>query len=513
MTRSIAIYAFFCLCISCVATAQQVNQTARLEITLDNEFQNFQVSSLDSAGVLTYRRYTGPQGDQLELTRFDTTFQEIWKGYLPVPRQLNLSFVKIYHNKIFIFFKPAVGKPDFRVVAMNVANGSYTSYEIKNLIPFNPSEFVVTKNAVLIGGYFNYRPIILHHSLLTQKSHVLPGFLNEPGELTQIYTSQEGNVDVIVSAKSNSRKKSLWVRSYDPEGNLIKTVILESSENKSLIFGRAAKTNNDTLVIAGVYGKNSEYSRGIFVADVNAYGEYVIHYYNFADLKNFFHYMKARRETRIKERIERRRLKGKKNKFNYRILVHQLIPYQGKFIMLAEAFFPRYATRRSNSYFPLNTMPGYAYSPYAYAPSSRYYTPYRNDLVFDGFEYTHAVVLGIDTKGKLVWDNSFKISGIKSFQLEQFVKIAPQENKILLLHLYENLIQSKIIEGNEVIAGNVQSPIKVREGDQLVPNRTASARLEYWYPNHMFIYGLQTVKQEPLGPTKLVFFINKLEVK
>lgn len=495
-------------------TIGQVEQTGRLEIPIDHEFQNFQVASLDSSGVLTYRRFGNAKGDQLELTRFDTTFQEVWKGYLPVARQLVLSSVKIFRGRIFLFLKPSAGKPDFQVIAMNASNGSYVSYEVKNLIPFNPSEFVVTKNALLIGGYFNYRPIVLHHSLITKKSHVLPGFLNEIGELTQIHTSPNGNIDIIISAKNTNRKKSLWVRSYDPEGNLIKTVVLESRENKNLIFGRAAKINDDTLVIAGVYGRNAEYSRGIFVAEVNAYGEYVIHYYNFADLKNFFHYMKARRENRIKERIERRKMKGKKIKFNYRILVHQLIPYQGKFIMLAEAFTPRYTTRRYSPFMPLYGMPGYTYSPYSFAPSSRYFTPYRNDLVFDGFEYTHAVVLGIDAKGKLVWDNSFQISGIKSFQLEQFVKIAPQQNNILLLYLYENLIRSKVIQGNEVIEGHVQSPIKVNDGDELINSRVATSRLEYWYPHHLYIYGMQRVKEQDPGKSpKLVFFINKLEVK
>ncbi len=488
----------------------QIEQTNRLEIPIDHDFQSFQVASLDSSGVLVYRRFSGPKGDQLEIARLDTSFQLVWKGFLPVSRDLQLASVKIAGKKIYLFLRTVNGKPNFQTTAMNAENGSYVSYEIKNLIPFNPSEFVVTKNALLIGGYFNYRPLVLHYSLITQKSRVLPGFLNEQGELTQIYSADGNTVDVIVGAKNN-RKKSIWVRSYDANGDLIKTVVLDPIDNKSLIFGRAAKVNDDTLVVAGVFGRNSEYSRGVFVAEVNAYGEYVIHYYNFADLKNFFRYMKAKREHRIRERIERRKIRGKKTKFNYRLLVHQLIPHQGNFVMLGEAFMPRYSSRRTmpSTYgYPYSNYPGY--SPYAFSPSSRYFTPYRNDLVFDGFEYTHAVALGIDKKGKLIWDNSFQINGIRSNQLEQFVKIVPQKDHVMLLYLFENTIRSKDIQGNDVIEGNVQSPIKAGEGNELVGG---TAKLQYWYKQRLFIYGTQTIKPVNGGSSKLVFFINKLEVK
>ena len=488
----------------------QIEQTNRLEIPIDHEFQSFQVSSLDSSGVLVYRRFTGSKGDQLEIARLDTSFQLVWKGFLPISRDLQLASVKIAGKKIYLFLRTVNGKPNFQTTAMNAENGSYVSYEIQNLIPFNPSEFVVTKNALLIGGYFNYRPLVLHYSLLTQKSRVLPGFLNEQGELTQIYSPGDGNVDVIISAKNN-KKKSILIKSYDSNGDLIKTVVLEPSDRKSLIFGRAAKVNNDTLVIAGVYGRTSEYSRGVFVAEVNAFGEYVIHYYNFGDLKNFFHYMKAKKESRIKERIQRRKIRGKKIKFNYRLLVHQLLPYQENFVMLGEAFVPRYSTRRTGyPGYQGYPYPGYVYSPYAFAPSSRYYTPYRSDLVFDGFEYTHAVVLCIDAKGKLIWDNSFQINDIRSYQLDQFVKVVPQKDHVLLLYLFENTIRSKVIEGNGLAEGNFQSQLKVSEGNELVGG---TAKLQYWYKQRLFIYGTQTIKPTNGGNSKLVFFINKLELK
>src|SRR5258708_7441308 len=301
----------------------------------------------------------------------------------------------------------------------------------------------------------------------TDRSRILPGFLNELGELIQLKTYSNGNVDVIISAKNSSRRKCIWIRHFDSNGDLLKTIILEPEEKKHLIFGRAAKMNDDSQIIAGVYGRNSTYVRGVFVADVNAYGEYKIHYYNFADLKNFFHYMKANREKRIKERIERRKIKGKKIKFNYRLMVHELVPYNDQFIMLGEAFFPRYSTRSSTPF-------GSSYSPWSYGLPITYSRTYGSDLVFDGYQYTHAVAIGFDKNANLVWDNSFEINGI--------------------------------IKGDQVIEGTVQNSMSTNNNKEAIS--TQNGKLEYWYGNHFFVHGVQYIKSN--DNTRKVFFIAKL---
>src|SRR6185369_11103368 len=129
---------------------------------------------------------------------------------------------------------------------------------------------------------------------------------------------------------------------------------------------------NDEQIVSGVYGRYSSYSRGIFVGVVNSVGEYTIRYYNFSELQRFFNYMKAGRERRIKNRIERRKVKGKKSKFNYRLLVHELVPYNNQYILIGEAFYPHY-TYSSNSFRTFNYAPRY----YGGSPL------YRDGLVFD----------------------------------------------------------------------------------------------------------------------------------
>jgi hypothetical protein len=477
----------------------QVTQTSRIEIPIHQDIESYNVVTVDTSGIVLYRNFSGSIGNQLELTRLDTALVKVWKGYMPVPKGYNLVKAKAVNSKVYFFFTGGPKNMNFLVMISAPSDGSYTSVLIKNQVYFNATEFIANNEAILIAGYFNFRPIVLHYSLIEKKSRILPGFLNEPGEMIQIKTYPEGNIDIVISAKNASRKKCLWIRHFDKNGDLIKTVVIEPEENKNLIFGRVANLGDSNQVLAGIYGRNTEYARGIFVADVNAYGEYRIHYYSFAELKNFFHYMKARREQRIKDRIERRKIKGKRTKFNYRLIVHDLIPYKDQFILLGEAFIPRFSNRNFGN--PLGTT----LSPWRYGIQDSYYRNYGN-LVFDGYEYTHAVTIGFDKNANLVWDNSFEINGIKVPELEQFVKIFAGQEHILLAYLFENKLRTKIIQNDQVIEGTSQNSIKTYDGQ--IGLETRLGKLEYWYRNHFFVYGIQGIKSGE-GMHK-VFFINKL---
>ncbi|HEV8513687.1 MAG TPA: hypothetical protein VGQ59_10440, partial [Cyclobacteriaceae bacterium] len=495
---------------SCILQAQ-VLQKGRVEIGVRTSFESFSVVSLDSSGIALYRNFSGPTENQLELIRLDTALNQVYRGFLPVPKGFTVSSAKVVAGKLYFLLENKTATDRiFQVFAVQVKDGSYLSYPIRNIIAFNATEFIASKKALLIGGYFNFRPVVLFYSLKDHRSRILPGFLNEPGELTQIIASDEGDINVIVSGKNNSKRKCLWIRHFDEVGDLTKTVVLESAEKKDLIFGRAAKADNGIQVIAGVYGRNSTYSRGIFVAEVNTFGEYVIRYYNFADLHNFFHYMKAKREKRIKERIERRKIRGKKTKFNYRFLVHELIPYGDQFLLVGEAFYPTYSSAYG-SYNPRlfgNSPWSYPSTRYSNNPYlNRYSNPNQSDLVFTGFQYTHAIVIGFDAHAKLTWDNSFEINGLKSFYMEQFVKILTDKEKIELFYLFQNNIRSKVINNSQIMEGTGQDPILV--SDRQKKSSVESSKLEHWYGNHLFVYGIQAVKNGK-NDVQRSFFINKL---
>lgn len=479
-----------------LSNAQQVLQTGRYELPLErNDYYEVMPSQED--GIFLYRRLYATSDDKIEIIKLDTAFNVNWKGYLSVDKRMLLMAKRAVRGQFFLLLRqPDVKRNNMQLFAVSQDNGAYINYQIRNFIPFGPTEFQITEKAALIGGYYNQVPVVLYFSFVTQRSKILPGLLNESGELTQVKVFEDGTFDVLISARNYKKQQTVWIKSYDAEGDLQSNYALDPEENKHLIFARAMKTDENVQLIAGVYGgRNSEYSRGLFLASVDPSGLQQLRYYNYGDLENFFRYMKAKREKRVKDRIERRKIMGKRIRFSYRFLVHEIVPYKNQYVLLGEAFYPRYKS----------VDPSYGF----FTGGSRY-SNIRNGRIFDGYSYTHAVVMGFDEKGKLLWDNSFEINDVRTFTLEQFVKLEVQEDRIALLYLFENELRSKIIQDNEVLEGKTFEPIKtIRENEVVKKEETELSKLDYWYQNFFYAYGIQEITNPGTGKRR-VFFINKI---
>lgn len=505
--RIILPFFFFLLTTSTLAQVRQV----RFEIPLlPGQVDPYRTVSLQDQGIMLYGSVFADGQAALELIRLDTAFREVWKGFIKMDRGLNLYQATFFQDRVFMLLRDRSNPvADLQVLWIFIDSGNYIVRHVKTLIPFIPTHFLVTSDAALIGGHFNYRPLVLYYNFNLSQSKILPGFFNEVGELDQLRTDADGNIDIVVSGKNLTKRKSLWIRTYDRFGDLSKTIVLQPDEDKNLIYGRTLTKPDGEQVVCGVYGRYTEFSRGIFIASINPYGEYNITYYNFGDLERFFNYMKARREQRVKDRIARRKVRGKKIRFNYRVMVNELVPYgDNQFVMLGEAFYPHYSYGNQSSRF----MSG------AYIPTRSAYMPTsRGDLVFDGYQYTHAVVIGFNNDGKLAWDNSFEINDVRTMQLQQYVKILPQDDKIALLYLYDNTIRTKIIKDSEVLEGKAYDPLSTAFKEDFVKDRdTRNTRLEYWYDDVFYASGIQQIRNlhdAGVDISRKVFFINKIEYK
>jgi len=471
----------------------QVTQTGRFELAIEEraDMENPRVASLGKQGALIYRKIRDNAKDFVELIKIDSSLQENWRGTIKVDRNLVIAKVQAHEQFAFILFNSVLfGGFDFPVVVVNAQTQEYHSYIVKNLIPLKPTEFIATRRSLLIGGYFNDIPVVLHFSLATGQSRLLPGFFNDPGELNQIKAYDDGFIDIIVSTKNLQRKKVLWLRTYTPEGDLINSTVIQDTE-KSFLMGKSLRKADGTLLVTGTFNvRNSDYSKGIFITEINNEGKYTIHYHNYTDLENFFKYMKPAREARVKERIARRNEKGKKLRNVYYFLPHELKQNGDEFLFTGEVYYPRY--------YYLNSFGN----------------SYRGDRIFDGYRYTHAAIVGINERGDLTWDNSFEINDIKTFRLIQYVKMAPLDEDLGLLYLYENKVRSKTIYHDKVLEAKAVTELELKFSSDLVKEKnTESSLLEYWYDPYFLAYGIQYVNSSMASNAgRRVLFINKLKI-
>jgi hypothetical protein len=278
---------------------------------------------------------------------------------------------------------------------------------------------------------------------------------------------------------------------------MIQQNIIDPGERKNLIDGAATSFAGGFQYVAGAYSrKSSQYSRGLYLSKFINGRQRFVKYFNYADLSNFFGYMREKREARIKRRIERRKAKGKKNRFNYRLLVHDIIERDETYILIGEAYYPRYS-----SYGAMNW-------------ESTWRTAGSNRQGVIGYRYTHAIVVAFDRNGNILWDHSFSIDDVFTPNLEEFVTVHIHNDRVELVYLEENLIRSKVIEGDEIVEGITYTPVKLgSEKDVLRTRDPEFEGLEHWYENNMYAYGVQRIKHKvngSAGGERKVFYINKI---
>lgn len=494
----------FLLFVTWRATSGQVMQSARYEIPVFESEPNYKLAPADDSGLFLYRSIDGGPIDALQLIFLDTTFQEKWAGYIPIEHGFMETKTVFFDSSLYVLLRwKDYTKNDFRIAVINELKGRYEVFAFRNFIPLHVTMFKVTRKAAIIGGYFNRVPVVIYYSFGEQRSKIVPGLFNDAGELVQIRTYDDDSFDVLVGSKNFLRQQTITIRNYDGDGSIIKNITLQPDDNRNLIFGQSLKTFNEMQVVAGVYGnRQSEFSKGIFMASIDPMGNDILRYYGYGDLENFFKYMRAKREQRVKNRIERRKIKGRKLRFTYRFIVHELVPYKDQYIMLGEAFYPRYIYQDRTGY------GGFFNSNY-----SGGLRPYQNGRIFDGYYYTHAVVIGFDKNGKLLWDNSFEINDVRTFDLEQFVKLDVRDDHITLLYLYDHKIRTKIIDNDEVIEGKSNAPIQLRfDTDVAGKGSTQNTKLDYWFGHNFLASGIQTVSYSIDGMRlkRRVFFVNKV---
>ncbi|MBR9998697.1 MAG: hypothetical protein KFF73_06990 [Cyclobacteriaceae bacterium] len=483
----------------------QIEQPTRYEVELEYEDDFFNVLPVDEYGIVLSRKNTEvfEKGKiPWQFLMLDTTLQERWKNDIFIDYYYELRGFDHVKNKVYYLFRHEENRAvNDKIIEIDVLTGMHQQYDVTVTLNFELTEFEIIDNSAIFGGYVNMRPTVFQYFFKEGRTKVYPGLYFDKSRLLQVDVNETREMTTVISSiRTFEKENTIAIRKFTADGEMMESFNLTPKEKTSLIDARNVSVDMNTDIIAGTYsGKNMRYSRGIFLAYIDARGEEVIKYYNYAELENFFSYMKAKREKRVKERIERKKIKGKKLKFNYRLLVHDIIPFENNFILLGEAYYPKY-----NNY---SAYGGFQ----SYYPSSRSnYSSYY----FEGYQYTHAVVIGFDKEGNLLWDNSFEINDAMSYQLKQFVHVDPRENDIVLLYNYENVIRTKMIKGEEVIEGKSFNDISLKfQDDEVKTNNSEYGGLEKWYDDRFFAYGIQNIKNMKDVGVKLnrkVFFINKI---
>lgn len=300
---------------------------------------------------------------------------------------------------------------------------------------------------------------------------------------------------VFVRAVSGMKTNEIVVVRYDSQGNYLERFLLTEDVERNFISISASPIGDKHYVFTGTYSSNkTNSSQGLYFCESENGKMNYVEYYNFADLENFFTYISDRKQEKIEKKKERKKKKGRELKFKYLIADHPVIVLDEGYLFIGEAYYPTYRTET--------------------------YTTYSNGVavtqtrqVFDGYQYTHAVVTRYNKYGEMVWDQIFEMyPSYKPFFVKRFISIAEGDQDALnLVFASRSRIVSKSFsyEG-EVISDRTSDPIETGlDGDK---TKWSNSNVDYWYDDYFIAYGRQKIKNKEKGQRKrFVYFVNKIK--
>jgi hypothetical protein len=489
--------------------SENIVQTNRTELPVSYEDPPYKVVSAEENGIFIFRDTDNfEKGTQeYEVIRYDSTLLQTWVTRFRLNQQFTLKGYEYHQQRFYMMFNSRnSANNSILIVELNPKTGDTTMHQVQNIIPIQYSQFIVIGRTAVFGGYTDLLPTVYTYNLDNKKFRVIPGFYNKRSQLLEIKGNQDGMSFNVLTAERNFRKRNMIVmKTISTSGETLKKLEIQPEGNKNLIFARSMmRGKGEDFFIAGTYSDSrSEYSRGIFVAKLNdeRRDDVEVKYYNYADFENFFDYLRDKRESRVRSRIARRKSIGKRNKFNYRLLVHDVIPNGENYMIIGEAFYPKYS----------NTAPSNLSSSFtgmgAFTSGSSY---------FVGYKFTHAVAFEFTPEGSLVWDNSFELEDVLSYDLDQKVHVKINGPKTVMSYSYENELRTKILVNGEIEEGEAFTTVALKYADDEFSDRLSQdSFLQPWYDDWFFAYGIQRIqnnKNLQVEPNRRVFYINKFRV-
>lgn len=477
-----------------------IHQVSRIEFNLEYDNNNFHLVSGQELGMLVAVETNDSQnnGSLWDLNHLDTTLNVTWTKILIAPIDGYLIAYDFYDGDYYLLFtKSRYDNTDLLLYKINSESSDIVYFEINTVFPISLSQFEVLSGRVLLAGNTNYKPVLLVYDFVDKRPKVIPGIYDKQGTILDLIMDDElGMFTVILSQKMLNKRYTVITKTFTVSGDLVQENIVNPGEKQNIVDGVATSFQGGFQYMAGTYSKKSAtYSSGLYLAKFVNGRQQLVKYHPYSTLDNFFGYMSNKRESRLKKRIQRKAEKGKHPNFSYRLLVHEIIKRENEYLLVAEAYYPRYST--TSTYGSYGGGGGFA------APN------------FLGYNYTHAIVVAFDLNGNILWDNSFKIDNVLTFNLDKFITVNAYQDELILMYLDENVINSKIVSGDKIIEGKTFNPVRLAyENDEVKSKDPDIEGLKAWYSKTMFAYGEQRIKNDASEGGKVyrnIFYINKVQ--
>jgi len=521
--------------------APVLQQPLRLEVPLDRNQNGYYTWPMERHGLMLYRgdNSLNPKYDEWTFMGADTLLQVKWQNTVVMDNAYSLAGIDSYEQDFFLLFSNSfdINQP-YKLLRVNITTGQNSLYNLKKSLNIKLNEFEMLSESALLGGYVNNLPTLLLYNFEKGQVKVLPGYYSRRIKPQNIEMNDErGYLGVLMRVRDYRQQFVLDHRFYDQQAAQIRDERINMPKGPIPLATRTFGQYDSTLYYMGTWGeKENGLSKGLFFSRLRPGKDPEFNYMHYGVLENFLHYLKPKKEKRLRRRIKRNEDAPLELPLEYRMKLNQVVEHNGLLYLSGVAYFPKYNYSGNPNVLNNSQLNNGAINTLAYTSSVN-----RTRIV--GYTYTHAMVACFDKSGALMWDQILDLDNITTVDLQQLVHLGFEHDTVSMLYLFEGEIQGQKI--NQGTITHTVEPTTVElpsPNDKLVFDDESRGELRHWYGNNYVVTGTQRVRrlnpeniknneaQAPAGPTivppllistaeegiepggRKVFYINKVRL-
>lgn len=506
----------------------QVAQVAYTEIKVEKKSgDNYQTLITKDKGILCFlesQEHAKGGKKPLHLYYYDQNLELQWeKTYL-------IDFAETILYEDFqdgtAYFLTQKKEDEYRVLGVNTVDGSLLSVALSPIKNFLITDFLVYKKRVITGGRINNHPLVMLQAFKNETTPVvLPSISQVDAELIDILVDPKfDNLYVVLDKTKPISQQAIYINRYDADGNIISNSEIPFSNEYNMLSYRVIPTDKENnLMIYGTYGLgNDTGTQGVYNFRLENGSLIDNRFYDFSYLKNFFNYLPANAQKRRLRKIEKQQDNGKRMRHRYKCFIHPLQVTEDRVIFTLETYdatadFRRTSWNMGNGYGSwadpslrryMNTLGYYGFMPMSFV-SNRWRDRSNFPTTFD---YKHAVVLGFNKEGQLLWDNSFNfIDGTESsFPIEQ-AQVATWNDSSLIIQMDEDvenlMFKVSALSEYQEEPDTLEIPIPI-PGDEIYDSEYGG--ILYWHDQSFISSGIRKIKNKQNRQNdRHIFFLAK----
>ncbi len=527
-----SLIAFITSLLFAISANAQIDFVSRVEVPSDFYDDTFELMRLDE-GLVAFR--TVPEKGlnfryNLQFMKMDFNLQTE-DGLLEYAVQPGFDLVGYDYSDgdaYLLFQKGSNSNADKYIFRIDPSTNEGFQYEAKNLLSMQLLEFLVENEKAIFMGDADGRPAIQIYDLGDKSVHTIQGIYGNDTQILQIQKLPEIDaLQVVISRKGQYKNRELLINTYDFLGNLLREIRVDSfgDNNQEILEGVLLPPLVYEQAMVGSYGiDRRDAYQGMYIMEINEFGEYDFKTYTLEDFPNFFNYLPEKlRDKRLKE-IEKNIEKGKSNNIRNVYSIRSVIEEDDSFFI----YFDHYNIINSRG----SNRPG-AYRPgryYRYDQLNRMgYTPFVGDMFnsrFQGnpaalavtteYNYISAHFMRVAKEGNVLWDNSSTYDDFTTLYPQPFAEMAVVGDDVYHMFVKNLTIKMSYFKNGEMIFQDEDFDIQLTNPEERIRDTNPSSiQLSHWYGPYYILSGNQRVRflnEDNKEETKDVYFISKLLV-